>query len=223
MRVASDLSKTGVGLGVEANSGVGMKRRVPQRDRGERRVAEVLEAAALVIGERGYDGATMTEIAERAGASIGALYQYFPNKEAIGHALRQHYAEEMRASWAALMVDGGGLSILQLVDGMLDLMIEFMESHPAFLPLLNAPFHFKRDPVARVHLRELFAALFREKKPELTPEEAYRIANVTLQVVKGMRPLYAEAKGVERAEIVREFKLLLAAYLGSRLGSQEKR
>jgi AcrR family transcriptional regulator len=199
-----------------------MKRRVPQRDRGERRVAEVLEAAALVIGERGYDAATMTEIAERAGASIGALYQYFPNKEAIGHALRQHYAEEMRASWASLMEDGGELSVKQLVDGMLDLMIEFMETRPAFLPLLNAPLQFKRDPVARVHLRELFAALFREKKPELGHVEAFRIANVTLQVVKGLRPLYAEAKGAERVEIVREFKVLLTAYLGSRLGSRLK-
>jgi hypothetical protein len=123
----------------------------------------------------------------------------------------------MRASWASLMEDGGKLSVKQLVDGMLDLMIEFMETRPAFLPLLNAPLQFKRDPVARVHLRELFAALFREKKPELGHVEAFRIANVTLQVVKGLRPLYAEAKGAERVEIVREFKVLLTAYLGSRL------
>jgi AcrR family transcriptional regulator len=201
-----------------SSSGTGLKRRVPQGDRGERRVAEVLEAAALVIGERGYDAATMTEIAERAGASIGALYQYFPNKVAIGQALRQHYAEEMRASWASLMVGGGLLSVEQLVDGMLDLMIEFMEDRPAFLPLLNAPLAFKRDPVARVHLRELFAALFREKRTDLTHDEAYRMANVTLQVVKGLRPLYAEAKGAERGAIVREFKVLLTAYLMMRLG-----
>lgn len=200
-----------------AASGLEGKRRVPQRDRGERRVAEVLMAAALVIGERGYDAATMTEIAERAGASIGALYQYFPNKEAIALALRQHYSEEMRECWTALMQRGEKLSVRQLVDGMLDLMIDFMETRPAFLPLLNAPLNYKRDPVARLHLRELFAALFREKQPELTRESAFRIANVTLQVVKGMRHLYAEAAGSERAEIVREFKVLLTAYLGARL------
>jgi AcrR family transcriptional regulator len=201
--MASDLSKA--------------KRRVPQQDRGERRVAEVLEAAAQVIGEKGYEAATMTEIAERAGASIGALYQYFPNKEAIARALRQQYAEEMQARWTPLAAQGGKLTVKQLVDGMFEVIVDFMENRPAFIPLLNAPRNFKRDPAARMQLRELFAALFREKQPELTQEAAIRIANVVLQVVKGMKPLYAEAKPAEREEIVREFKVMLTSYLGARL------
>src|ERR1700678_3064483 len=101
MSMASDLSKTAMEP----------KRRIPQQDRGARRVAEVLEAAAQVIGERGYEGATMTEIAERAGASIGALYQYFPNKEAMAQALRQQYGDEMEARWAPLKGQGARLSI----------------------------------------------------------------------------------------------------------------
>src|SRR5580698_9676101 len=105
--------------------GVGMKRRVPQRDRGERRVAEVLEAAAQVIGERGYDAATMTEIAERAGASIGALYQYFPNKGAIGIALRSQYADEMRARWMPLLAQGSKLTVKQLVERIFEVMNDF--------------------------------------------------------------------------------------------------
>jgi AcrR family transcriptional regulator len=194
-----------------------VKRRVPQQDRGERRVAEVLEAAAAVIADVGYEAATMTEMAERAGASIGALYQYFPNKEAIARALRQQYGDEIEARWTPLAAQGSRLSIHQLVDRIFEVIIDLMENRPAYIPLMNAPKNYKRDPAARIRLREHFAALFREKQPELTPEAAFRVANVAVQVVKGMNPLYADAKPAERVEVVREFKLLLTSYLSARL------
>jgi AcrR family transcriptional regulator len=193
------------------------KRRVPQQDRGERRVAEVLEAAASVFAEVGYEAATMTEMAERAGASIGALYQYFPNKEAIVRALRQKYGDEIQARWEPLTAQASKLTIKQLVDRIFAVMIDFMENRPAYIPLMSAPRTYARDPVARNRLRENFAILFREKRPEMTREAAFRVANVTVQVVKGMNPLYAEAKAGEREEIVREFKLLLTSYLSARL------
>jgi AcrR family transcriptional regulator len=195
------------------------KRRVPQQERGERRVADLLEAAAAVIAEVGYDAATMTEIAERAGASIGAMYQYFPNKEAVVRALRTQYGDEMEARWTPLAAEAAALSVEQLVDRIFEVLIDFMESRPAYLPLLSAPSIFKRDAAARNRLREHFAALFRQKSPELTPEAAFRVANVTLQVVKGLNPLYAEAKPKDRQELVQEFKHVLTAYLSSRLRS----
>lgn len=194
-----------------------VKRRIPQQDRGERRVAEVLEAAATVIADVGYEAATMTEMAARAGASIGALYQYFPNKEAIARALRQQYGDEIEARWTPLAAQGAKLSISQLVDRIFEVIIDLMENRPAYVELMNAPKNYKRDPAARIRLREHFAAVFREKQLELTPEAAFRIANVAVQVVKGMKPLYADATPPEREEIVREFKLLLASYLTARL------
>ena len=203
MSMASDMSKP--------------KRRVPQQDRGERRVAEVLEAAAATIAEVGYEAATMTAVAERAGASIGALYQYFPNKDAIVRALRQQYGNEMEACWASLTAHGSRLSVRDLVDRILGVMIDFMENRPAYIPLLSAPRTYKRDPAARNRLRELFATLFQQRRPDLTHEAAFRMANVTVQVVKGMSPMYAEAKAAERVEVVGEFKLLLTGYLSARL------
>ena len=193
------------------------KRRVPSQERGERRVAELLEAAASVIAEVGYEAATMTEMAARAGASIGAMYQYFPNKEAVVRALRAQYGDEMEARWQPLTAEAAKMSIRQLVDGIFDVMIDFMENRPSYLPLLNAPGTYRRDAEKRNRLRGHFAALFLKKRPELTPEAAFRIANVTLQVVKGMSPLYVEMKAKERQELVEEFKFVLTAYLSSRL------
>jgi AcrR family transcriptional regulator len=171
------------------------------------------------MAEAGYDAATMTEIAERANASIGTLYQYFPDKEAIVRALRQQYVDEFEVLWVPLKAEASKLSLRQLVDRFFDIIIDYFEKRPAYFPVLNAPGNFRRDPAARNRLRGHFVALFRERRPDMTPEAALRVANVTVQVLKAMHLLYAEAKGVEKEEIVGEFKLLLMSYLSTSLKS----
>jgi AcrR family transcriptional regulator len=194
-----------------------LPRRTPQQDRGERRVGEILDAASGLIAEVGYDAATLTAFAERAGSSIGALYQYFPNKEAIARALRQRYGDEMEARWAPLLKQGGRLSLITLVDQIIDVMTEFMEQRPAYIPLQSATGNYRRDPAAKNRLRGLFVKLLQNKRPALSPEAALRIANVMVQAVKGMYPLYAEADAAERRQLVHEYKLLLVSYLTARL------
>ncbi len=196
------------------------KRRTPQQERGERRLKQLLEAAAEVMAEVGYDAATMTEIAERADASIGALYQYFPNKEALVLALRRQYANEFEVCWAPLTEQAAKLSIKQLVDRIFEVVMDYIERRPAYIPVLSVSRDFKRDPAARNRLRENIAVMFRTKRPEMTREAAFRVANVTMQLLKGMNALYADAKGAEREEIVREFKLVVLNYLNSRLKSE---
>jgi AcrR family transcriptional regulator len=51
------------------------------------RVAAITEAAAAVIDEKGYEGATMAEIAARSGTKIGSLYRFFPNKESVADTI----------------------------------------------------------------------------------------------------------------------------------------
>ena len=53
----------------------------PKTRRGETSRAAILEAALDLFQERGYDATTMRAIAERAGASLGSSYHYFPSKE----------------------------------------------------------------------------------------------------------------------------------------------
>jgi AcrR family transcriptional regulator len=62
-------------------------------------VRAILEAAARVFEEQGVAGATTDRIAERAGVSIGSLYQYFPSKEAILATLARCH---LLAGWQAL-------------------------------------------------------------------------------------------------------------------------
>ncbi len=57
-------------------------------------VEAILIAAAQVFERHGYVGGTTNRIAERAGVSIGTLYQYFPNKDAILVALTERHIED---------------------------------------------------------------------------------------------------------------------------------
>ncbi len=58
-------------------------RKSPQQDRAVKTIGALLDAAAQILQRDGEQGFTTNKVAERAGFSIGTLYQYFPNKEAI--------------------------------------------------------------------------------------------------------------------------------------------
>lgn len=62
-------------------------RKLPRQARSLETVGVIVEAAARILEERGFDGFSTNAVAERAGVSIGSLYQYFPRKEALIGAL----------------------------------------------------------------------------------------------------------------------------------------
>lgn len=62
-------------------------RKTPSQSRSQKTVDYILEAAAHILEEQGFEGYTTNAIAERAGVSIGSLYQYFPGRDAVTVAL----------------------------------------------------------------------------------------------------------------------------------------
>lgn len=65
----------------------GIKRRIPRQARAAETVATILEAAAQILEAGGLAAFTTNAVAERAGVSIGTLYQYFVDKNALLMAL----------------------------------------------------------------------------------------------------------------------------------------
>src|SRR6185369_17163863 len=72
-------------------------RKRPRQDRSRATVDSILEATARVLVKRGFDGLTTNLVAETAGVSVGSLYQYFPNKEALVSALIEKHVEDLTA------------------------------------------------------------------------------------------------------------------------------
>lgn len=70
-------------------------RRLPRQNRSRDTLRTILEAAGQLLVEQGYAATSTNAIARRAGVSIGSLYQYFPNKQAVYHALVQDHHEQI--------------------------------------------------------------------------------------------------------------------------------
>jgi AcrR family transcriptional regulator len=70
-------------------------RKLPQQERSRIAVEAILAATTRILTEEGYEKANTNRIAERAGVSIGSLYQYFPNKESLIAALMVQHSHEM--------------------------------------------------------------------------------------------------------------------------------
>jgi AcrR family transcriptional regulator len=189
------------------------ERRLPQRKHGERRVIALLDAADAVIVEHGHGGATMALIAERAGSSIGTVYQYFSDKDAIIYALGARYAEEMASLWPPLAKQLRPLDLDAFVDTLMRALVRFMTGRPAYVHLMQAPKRYKRDDKIRFQLRESFAALLRDRNPQLTPKDAYFVTSVTLRIIMGLAQDYGRVERNERARLVEEFAAALNAYL----------
>jgi AcrR family transcriptional regulator len=187
----------------------------PQQDRSSRRLAGFLDAAAELFVEVGYEAATMTAIAERSGSSIGALYNYFPDKQAIALTLLNQYAQEGEAHWKPLMEHANDLSPGEFANLFIERITELLRQRPAYLSLLSAPVRLRRDPAAKRALRVMIANAFRAKNPSLSKERSVLAANVSLQMVRGMMTLYAEAEPKGKDLVVNEFKKVLTLYLGT--------
>lgn len=99
----------------------------------EQRRQRVLEAARECLGELGYAGATVTEIARRAGVSNGLLYQFFRNKE----HLFVRVLEEVVREWVRAMVPREGESAADALEGMFRRSVDFCRTHPLLPALLR--------------------------------------------------------------------------------------
>ncbi len=69
-------------------------RKQPRQQRSRATWDAILDAAAQLFGQMGYAATTTNKVAERAGVSIGSLYQYFPDKDALLMALAERHLSE---------------------------------------------------------------------------------------------------------------------------------
>jgi len=193
----------------------------PQQERSARRFAGFLEAAAELFAELGYEATTMQAIADRSKSSIGALYNYFPDKQSVAATLHSQYSEELQKRLQLFIEDSRKLSISRFAESFIEHMVTFAQERPAWLNLVGAPIQYRRDLAARRALRTGIADAFRAKNRSLSPERGLLAANVAVQIVKAMMALYRESDAKSREAVPAEFRKVLAAYLEGVLSERE--
>ena len=193
----------------------------PQRRRGKDRVAALMEAAAAVIAERGFESATMAEIASRAGAQIGSLYRFFPNKEVLADALAHRYGELVRAAFGKIEERAKVLSVSDLADALLNVLFDLHGESQAMIALLEArsEWSVKRNEFRTAALQHIARVLVL-RAPHLRSETAADAAVILLYNMKMLKALTIQQGETISAGAATELREMNRLYLARKLGDK---
>jgi AcrR family transcriptional regulator len=194
-------------------------RRVPRQERGRVRVEKILDAAADVISNVGVEAATTNAIAAHANTSVGSLYQFFPNKEAIVEALAVRFNTELRQLNDTVLSPSAMTAPLpELVNGVVDSLLHFHEVNPAYRYVYQATHQSGGSPVTKE--AELHKAvvgrveeLLRTRKPSMESTTKHLHATVSVLAVHALLGFAMTASPGTRDGIVEELKGMIVTYL----------
>ncbi|MEN8184287.1 MAG: TetR/AcrR family transcriptional regulator [Myxococcota bacterium] len=186
----------------------------------------ILEAAAQVFAERGFAAGTTNRIAQRAGVSVGSLYEYFPNKESILVALVERTtAHGMAQIQARLGEDAEHPRELEaLLAGFVQALLAFHRAEPELHRVLfeEAP-HPPELHACVLQMEESLAhtlEAFLARCPDVHVEDPDTAAHLVVQLVEALSHRFA-LHGIHElgdAEFTAEVVRLLHAYLVHRPG-----
>ena len=191
--------------------------RPPQRERGRLRVAALLDAGRAAFAAKGFEGATMTEIAAQAGASIGSLYQFFPTKELLAEAIMSSDTDELVAKLRTFEAAAPGWSPSEVADHLAPALVKFRTDHPAFAVLLEttgAPAELAA--AAGRAVRERVRAILAAAAPGQPAARLDAAAAAVQQVMKSAVAVKALGGRIAPAAL-EELKVMLRLYLADRL------
>jgi AcrR family transcriptional regulator len=196
-------------------------RRVPTQDRASVQVERILDAACLEVTERGYDAASTSTIARRAGIAVGSVYRYFPDKRALMQAVERRnqarYGEAVRARLASVE------SWQQAVDLTMDTFREMHRTDPGFRAVAMSGLG---DPELEAHPGEFddahaaeFADLLSARFSATPGEEFRRAVLLVITMGEAISHLADRLDGADRADVLRTgldaLHTVLAPYFGS--------
>ena len=201
-----------------------LTRREPKQQRSRQTVEAVLEAVQRVLRRHGARAITTNRVAEAAGVSIGSLYQYFPDKQAIFMALHERHVDRVRHVIERTMTDCTSASLeeltSELVERLANVHSEDAELHDiisiaapwgahGFKSALHATFEHVISPT---------------RQDRYTPEEAERMLFVLPQMVEALVHGVAHQKqAISRVRAKDEALRTVAVYLNSYQGAHPSR
>jgi AcrR family transcriptional regulator len=166
-----------------------------------------------LFAKNGYETTTMTQIAKRAGASIGSLYQFFPSKEVLAEALFARYVERAVSMLEDLAKHAPGLSPLRVADRLIDLMLNIRSDRDAMAALSGSVSGIvERRKSLRGATRRQIAAILRAANPKLREKAAAEAAAMIAHVLKLVPTLAKEEEDGGQA-LVAQVRKMLAAYI----------
>jgi AcrR family transcriptional regulator len=201
----------------------GLKKK-PLQKRSQERVARIVEAAAVILSEVGYEGLTTNLVAARAQVPVGTLYQFFEGKDDIVAALIADFAERLNQLMAetltpALLRRDASAFVAKFIDGIANI----QRQSSAFVCLFAGSQSQHQFDGMAAELRQTMTgrldAMFAEAFPQLHVADRRRLLSAWQEIARGMIASLDKTKAGEREAIIGELKLILTSYLLAKLKS----
>jgi AcrR family transcriptional regulator len=195
-------------------------RKGPKQARAKATVDAVLEATAQVLLKEGYDGATTNRIAAIAGVSIGTLYQYFPNKEALVAALATRHVDRTLDLLRAHLVPLADASLEEVTHSFVEAMVASYRVQPELMEQLRRYFTnvddqgymnkvlAEAEDLVRAFL-EMHRARVKVSDPELAAFVLVRSVDSVIQAT-----LLERKRFLRHGALVTDLVRLVLSYLG---------
>ena len=190
------------------------KGRTPRQARARATVDAILVAAAHILRSDGVAGMTTNRVARLAGVSVGSLYQYFPNKQAVLAALRERYADWFDAAIDGEIAKGSTLPLRDAVRSAVDRILAMHRLDPA----LHAQVSRDAHPLTRDEMRAYRTGMQRyleENAASLRPIDAALASYVGTRVMEALLhgTAHDEPEWLDHPGFAAEVTELLVRYL----------
>ena len=201
-----------------------LTRREPKQRRSRQTVEAVLEAVQRVLKRHGVDAITTNRIAEAAGVSIGSLYQYFPDKQAIFVALHDRHVDGVRHVIERTMTDCTSASLEEFTGELVERLANVHSEDAELHEIVSVAVPGGTDGFKSA-LQTTFGQVISPTKQErYTPEEAERMLFVLPRVVEALVHGVAHQKqAISRERAKDEAIRTVAVYLNSCQGGHPSR
>jgi len=193
-------------------------RKRPQQERSTRLVADILEAAVRVLVREGAPRFTAARVAEAAGVSVGSLYQYFPNKEAMLFRLQTEEWTRTRLLMEGILNDTARPPLDRLRSAVRTFFETEYEEAAFRIALEDAAPLYRDSPEAREQKQaglRVAVAFANEALPDLTPARRLFVAEVLITTLSQVGEAVS-GKAKSKADVERwvaEMADMLCAYV----------
>ncbi|MCU1352594.1 MAG: hypothetical protein JWM05_1803 [Acidimicrobiales bacterium] len=198
----------------EASSG--HLRNRPRQARSAARIEQILDAAATVFSDVGYDAATTNLVAKRSRVPVGTLYRWFPDKSALADALVDRYLDQLVRLYDELLVNDPDEPVGPFVRRVARRIIAEARTQQALPALMAAALvpggHSRAGTRLRAGLLGHVRTLLDLRIPGLPADVGDRAAEVAVTITHMLLVVTPQATGPDRDVMTDEYIDVLLAY-----------